>query len=476
MPIMIFMIRYYNTLRHTRRIISVLKSIKYIFRLSLIALVMVLVSSCEKGLLKQGGDLLPNSDFVSINGIDTLHPISYLRYDDSVRTDNPQISYLGQEYSPYFGTTKAGFVTQMRLNPSWDGAVKFTVDSMHLILHILSVKGTISDIFHSISVYEISNQIYTDSAYYSTTPVPLTGFKVTDITLPVLRADTINDVVIKLPDGIAFGNHLINDTTQLFYNNNRPDFRAYFKGLYFQMDPSSDPLMISLSLVYNQVTYYNYFTLYGHDDTGAVMEYTFNLDAKNINAAFNVFTHDFSTATIGDKMAHRNTTYKDTLSYLQSLNGVYTKITLPGLETIKKDPSFGKIAVNRARLTIPVKFDSENNTKHISKSLPPVLFLRYKASNGTKYIVPDYAMAAADINHAFFDGTLDSVNKVYNFNIPAFVQNYLNDATDALKPEVEVFESSVTQSQTIMESHHDVIFKANKSKNPVKFEFTYTKF
>ncbi len=469
------MIRFYNTFRHTHRIISVFKPIKYFFRLSLIAFVMLSASSCEKGILKQGGDLLPASDLVSISSIDTLHPVSYLRYDDSVRTDNPQISYIGQEYSPYFGTTKTGFVTQIRLNPAWDG-LPITVDSMKLILHILSVKGVQSDALHSISLYEISNQIYTDSAYYSTSPIPLTGFKVANIPLPVLRTDTINDIALKLPDGQEFGNYLIRDTTQLFYNNNIPDFRTYFKGLYFQMDQSSDPLMLSLDLVYDQKKYYNYFALYGHDKAGVIVEYSFNLDAKNKNAAFNVFSHDFTTATIGDKMAHRNTTYKDTLSYLQSLNGVYTKITLPGLEKIKSDPSFGKIAVNRARLTIPVKFDSQNNTKFISKSFPAVLFLRYKASNGTKYTVPDYGMSAADVNHAFFDGRLDSVNKVYNFNIPAFVQAYLNDATDALKPEVEVFGSSITQSQSTMESHRDVIFGANKSKIPVKFEFTYTKF
>jgi hypothetical protein len=469
------MIRYYNTLRHTHRIISVLKPIKYIFHLSLFTLVLVLASSCEKGILKQGGDLLPTSDFVSISGIDTLHPVSYTHFDDSVRTDNPQISYLGQEISPYFGTTKAGFVTQIRLNPAWDG-LPFTVDSMKLILHILSVKKEATDAAHSISLYEISNQIYTDSAYYSSSPIPLTGIKVANIPLPALRTDTINDIVLKLPNGKEFGDYLVRDTSQLFYNNNKPDFRAYFKGLYFQMDQSSDPLMLSLDLVYDQLKYYNYFALYGHDDAGVVVEYSFNLDAKNKNAAFNVFSHDFTTATIGDKMAHRNSTYKDTLSYLQSLNGVYTKITLPGLEKIKSDPSFGKIAVNRARLVIPVKFDSQNNTKYISKSLPTYLFLRYKASNGTKYTVPDYSMSAVDVNHAFFDGKLDSVNKVYNFNIPAYVQSYLNDATGALKPEVEIFESSVTQSQSTMESHRDVIFTANKSKTPVKFEFTYTKF
>ena len=215
---------------------------------------------------------------------------------------------------------------------------------------------------------------------------------------------------------------------------------------------------------------------YGHDNAGDVLEYTFNLDAKNKNAAFNVFTHDFSTATIGDKMAHRNTTYKDTLSYLQSLNGVYTKVALPGLEKIKNDPSFENIAVNRARLIIPVIFDSENNTKFISKSLPSNLYLRYKTSDGTKYVVPDFSMSAADVTHAFFDGQLDSVNKVYNFNIPAYVQAYLNDATGVLNPEVEVFESSAAQSQSAMESHSDVVFAANKSKTPVKFEFTYTKF
>jgi hypothetical protein len=38
----------------------------------------------------------------------------------------------------------------------------------------------------------------------------------------------------------------------------------------------------------------------------------------------------------------------------------------------------------------------------------------------------------------FFDGKLDSVANVYNFNIPSFVQSYLNDATGNVKPEVEI--------------------------------------
>jgi hypothetical protein len=164
-------------------------------------------------------------------------------------------------------------------------------------------------------------------------------------------------------------------------------------------------------------------------------------------------------------MAHRNTTYKDTLSYLQSLNGVYTKISIPGLEKIKADPSFAKIAINRARIVVPVHYNNVNND--ISSNVPPSLLLRYKTTNGTRYVVPDYAMSTTDVNHIFFDGQLDSINKVYNFNIPAFIQNYLNDATNVLKPELEIFQSAGTKN---------VVFEANKSKTPVKFEFTYTKF
>ena len=66
--------------------------------------------------------------------------------------------------------------------------------------------------------------------------------------------------------------------------------------------------------------------------TGSAKQYFFILDAMNKNASYNRFSHDYSTATLGDKMAHRNTTYRDTLSYLQSLNGVYTKLSFPVLK------------------------------------------------------------------------------------------------------------------------------------------------
>ena len=464
------MTRYYNCFQHKHRYISVSKHLIKIFRLTLFALIAFFAGSCEKGILKMGADLLPEGDFVSIKSIDTLSVLSYTMYDDSVRTDNPSTSYLGQISDPYFGTTSAEFVTQMRLNAKWDGK-PFTIDSVRLYLHILSAIGR-SDVTHTLRLSEISELIYPDSVYYSNRPVPLTEYEVNNIELPILKAYTINDITLKLP--LEFGNYLTRDTLKLFYSENNihyspdyPDFRSFFRGLYFQMNPSSDPLLISLYLEppisnTNHPVSENALVLYMHDDLGVQKEYTFILDAKIRNAAFSRFSHNYLTADPDKRIKHINDGYKDTLSYLQSINGVYTKFVFPGLENIKNDASFAKISINKARLVVPVFL---NGNQYRTTTVPPQLVLKYKTSNGSKFVVPDWNIDPT--YQTFFDGKIDTTAKVYNFNIPAFVQAYLEDATDKVKPELYIYQVSGT---------NNVILKANKSKTPVKFEFTYTKF
>ena len=99
-------------------------------------------------------------------------------------------------------------------------------------LKLLTVKGGSAGegIFCRLS--EIADQIYTDTVYYSDTQTNTTGFE-TSVQLPKLTADTINNISVSLP--VEFGEYLIRDTTQFFYSNTKPDFRSYFKGLYFQM-------------------------------------------------------------------------------------------------------------------------------------------------------------------------------------------------------------------------------------------------
>jgi hypothetical protein len=460
MPIMIFMTIYYHSYKLPCRFISVSHHLFKIFRLTLFALAVFFVSSCEEGTTKIGSGLLPGSDFVDVKSIDTLSVRSYTMYDDSVRTDNPLASYLGQIYDPYFGTTSAEFVTQLRLGSVWDDSSLFTIDSMKLYLSLLDVKGGSGET-HTLRISEIAEQINTDSAYYSNRKVLLAGYDA-EIQLPVLKPDTINNIVLDVDT--LFGRHLICNPSMLFHSNAKPDFRSFFKGLYFRIDSSANPVLATLSLAPPATpgNYSNLFVLFMHDETNAFREFIFILDANNKNASFNKFSHYFTTANPLKKINHINDNYRDTLTYLQYLNGVYTRIKLPGLETLKNDPNFDNIAVNKARLTVPVYFDG-NIFK--ASTVPPQLVLRYRTSSGSKYYVPDYSIEST--YHTFFDGTLDSTANVYKFNIPTFVQAYLEDKTGEIKPELEIFQGSGTKN---------VILKANNSKSPVKFEFTYTKF
>jgi len=459
MPIMTFMTRYYNSSKHFCRNSSVSHQIFTIFCLTLFVLAVFSVTSCEENPTKIGNELLPSNDFVLTKSTDTLRVWSYTDFNDSTRTDNPPVSFLGQIIDPYFGTTTTEFVTQIRLRSAWDDK-PFTIDSVKLFMRLLHVKGG-TDAAYMLNLSEIADQIYVDSAYYSYKPVKITGYNVA-VELPALKAGGLNDIAVNLP--VSFGEYITRDTSKLFYSNNKPDFRSYFKGLYFHISPSSDPMLVSLSLAAQSSAseYYNFITLYMHDDNKVLKEYYLVLDATNVNARYNRFLHDFSTAESDKRIKHINDGIKDTLSYLQYLNGVYTRITLPGLENLKNNPEFAKVAINKARLTIPVYFDGVN---YKASTVPASLRLRFKTKNGKRYDVPDYYI---DESHNFFDGNLDSVRNVYNFNIPNFVQGYLKDATGSIKPELEIFQSTTGTK--------NVIFKANNNKITAKFEFTYTKF
>ena len=98
-------------------------------------------------------------------------------------------------------------------------------------------------------------------------------------------------------------------------------------------------------------------------------------------------------------------------------------------------------------------------------TVPSSLRLRYTDKDGVKHDVPDYYL---DANHKFFDGTLNKLDSTYYFNIPTFIQNYLEDKNNEYLPELEVYQGTT--------GLNSVILKANDNKTPVKFEITYTKF
>lgn len=463
MPITIFMTRFYHSIRYS----TGSKSLSFHFSFILAILIAAFsIAACEEDPTVIGKELLPGSDFLTIESTDTITPVSYTMYDDSIRSDNSATSHLGTTWDPYFGTTTASFVSELRLKEDWDGEA-WIADSVKLHLTFSSVSGGTGGT-HTLNIREIATQLSPTEKYYSTTTVAYEDLSI-DIPLPTLKEDTVNTIVLKITEP-QFAQRLLRDTSMLFHSNKVPDFRSYFKGLRFGLTSTGSPLMATLSLSHGGNTgvqvgnrsYKNFFVIYLHNSAGTTRAYYLILDAVNRNASFNQYNHDFSTAEAGKRIQHYNDpAYRDSTTYLQSLNGVYTRIVLPGLAALKSSGQFGKVAINKARLTVPFFTD---DVLYTEKSAPEFLYIRYRTVAGPKPIVPDFNV---DEHHYYYDGLVDTTNHVYNFNISSFVQFYLEDTTGDILPELELVQASGTKN---------LILKGNSSHTPVKFDFAYTRY
>lgn len=458
MLIMIFMTNYYPEYQAAKWSLPL-----SFFRLSinsflLFIILIFTVTSCEEEPTSIGTGLLPGEDLLMVKSTDTLSVFAYTVYDEATRTDKPTYSYLGSVYDPYFGMTYAEFVSEIRLGSLWQGG-EFTVDSIKLFLRLEDVKGDVNS-RQILQISEIADRIYYDSVYYANTPVNLTGFDAAVIELPRLKADTVNNLEINLP--LEFGNYLMRDTSMLFHSNSKPDFRSFFRGLYFRIVSSTAPLLLTVKMEPPVSTAYsnNYFILYYHDESDITRKYYFILDAVSKNACFNRFSHDFSAADPEKRIRHLNDGVRDTLTYVQSLNGVSTKFVLPGLRDLKENPELAGVSVNKARIIVPVYLDNDILK---NQTVSSQIYLAYKSSNGQLTLVPDYS-----VNTGFFDGKLDTLNGVYRFNIASFVDRYLKDSNNSFEPELELILPSGGIKNTVL--------KVNNSNNPVRFEFLYTKF
>jgi hypothetical protein len=433
-----------------------------IFLRSLSAVIVVffllLLISCEEGDTGIGSRILPGSDYVSISSIDTLSAFTYTRYLSGVRSDNATYAFVGSVYDPYFGRTTAEFVSQIRLAAPWPGE-SFAVDSVRLVLSFQTVKGNV-DTEHVLKISEISELIYADSAYYSDKPVLLSGYDLPDLTLPQLRADTVNNVTIALP--VGFGEYLLRDTSKLFHSNSVPDFRSWFRGLYFRMAEPTDPLLLTLRMASDATSgfYKNYIVVYYHNDDNEQKSYYFIFDAVSPNARYNRFSHNFEAAEPDKRIAHINDGIRDTVSFVQSLNGAYASLHLPGLDVLREDPAFTNVAINKALLKVPVYFD---DVLYKATTVSKQLLLSYKTTNGSQFIVPDYY-----IGTDYYGGTLDSVNRIYTFNIAAYVQRYLKDKSGEIVPGLNIQQPAFEMKNTILKTRSKV--------SPVELEIIFTRY
>ncbi len=418
------------------------------------------ISSCIEDPTELGVGLLPETDFFNVYETDTLSFESYNVSYGHINTSQPENSFLGTGYDPYFGNTSAEFVTQLQLSTSEFQDFTCVIDSIALYLKVENLTGSGTGP-HYLSFYEIDDEIDVDVTYYSDSDVTHTGVAVTKLLLPELNEEDATTIRLSVPN--SFGEYLVRDPVYLtnYTTSGEAVFRAFFKGLHFKLESPVEDAFLTFSLdpPETALDYANYFVMYLTDTVSSKSEQLkFILDATNENARFNIFNYDLSVAE--NRIEHLDDGYPDTLAYIDRWSSISTRIVLSDLETLKNDPDFGNISVTKARITFPAYFDGST---YIAENSPIQLLLKYYNADGTSAYVQDYE----DVSSSFYYGALDDDEENYVFNIPTFVQAYLDDDTGSILPELEI--------TMVQNSSNSVILKANNSIIPPQMELSYVK-
>ncbi len=418
--------------------------LKY-WNLGLLLFVLVVVfSSCKKDFSTLGLDLQPGSDKINGNSIDTVTLKAYTLKEDSLSTDERSISLLGSYTDPVFGRTDASFLTQIRLSTS---NVTFgtapIADSIVLYLDYSSYYGDTNTV-QNVSVYELENDIYYDSTYYSNLNI---GNYIPNNKL-LANVDYYprpNDTSIAIKLDYSLAQRFINANTDSLKDNTL--FIKWFKGIYLK---TQSILSNGAIIYYDLLSARSKVTLYYHNSTDTLK---FDLLINSSCARVNLFNHKYETSTINSIIGDSLTT--DSLIYLQSMSGLMSKIRIPYLSNLKNDTS---IAIIKAELIIPV----DNYDATFYRNPTKLLLVGYN-SLGKYEFLPDYL-----VNPSYFGGSFYTSDKTYRFNISRYVQQLVDNSRTDYGMALFVNDNRVSANR--------VIIRGPKCKNNgMRLSITYLK-
>jgi len=380
-------------------------------------LIIFIVASCKKDPYELGLDLVPPTDTLYVDLIDTITVQAYSVIEDSIRTDEMNSFVLGSIMDPIFGKTTASFYTQFLLSSEEvDFGVNPQLDSLVLMLYYSDGYGD-TNTLQQIRVFEMSEDLIFDSSYYSNQSVGTYGLELGNITYMPRPHDSVTI------EGIKVAPHLrINLSNKTNYLGNKilfaPDevmaktaeFLKFFKGLYVEAVPttsrgalvnfaSSDGLSAMILYFHNE-------------DKGDSLHFTMPIDV--VAARFNTFNHhgyQDASPEFKQQVLYYDTTLGKNQLFLQTMGGVKIKIRLPYIKSLKE---LGPIAVNSAVLSF--KNPNPDTTWH-----PPTQLAMYKVDTAGKLGVVIDELEGTD----YFGGSYDKDGRAYWFRLTRHIQRML---------------------------------------------------
>lgn len=450
--------------------------------LLLSVLFLLVLMSCKKD-----GELFPafNNENLTIHFVDSFDIVTTLLKDDSIRTDIAGANLLGIHRDSIMGIAASSFYTELTLAGS---NVNFgnnaVIDSVVLAMKYVGSTSFYGYVFApkkhlgapsfsgniltpmSIEVYRLSDPL-SKAEYYSNEDVSSSGYPtplglLTFTPLPqdsvqiIQNGDTIKQAPhVRVVLDNAFGQEILDAGKNGNVISTNSVFKNMVKGLHITTSKNvintplikGDGAIVSFDMNASLSTV----TIYYNNDLGSGKSYSFIINSES--KKFNHFEHNYTSTEIDKQL--NNLTHDSTLTYVQAMGGLKTKLMIPNLKNLSSE---GKIVINKAEIIF--------NVSDVGANLATIktLVLTGVNSSGQATFLVDYLDSPI-----IFGGTYDAPTKTYKFNIARHIQDLITNNSDDYGLYLMATSSSITANRSIINS-----FK--HPSNKIKLNITYSKF
>ncbi len=396
-------------------------------------------------------------DALGVYFTDTTTINMYSTRVDSFPTDEIKYNMLGSYFDPEMGVTTAGFYTQVRLvNNDLDFGDKAVFDSIVLTLGYAGIYGEDSNAVQTLKVYELDEDFYQDSTYYSNTQFKVKATEIANVQYVFNDRDSMYEgdaklkahIRIKLDDN--FGLKIFNKSGQKELSNNE-EFVKFIKGLYVTAEkrntPGGDLAIIPLLSSYSRLVIF-----YHDDEDTTLINFVINENTARVQS-FEHYDYQDASADFIAQVINGDTTLGKQHVYLQPMAGVKASFRLPYLKNYVKDH---RIALNKAELVLtpdPSLMDFEGP--------PPKIILVREKEDGTYTYTVDKSEP-----ELYYGGTYDKLTGRYYFRVTRHLQALLDDREKNYGMHILIEGSGITPNR--------VIFKGTQASDGIRLRLFYT--
>lgn len=351
--------------------------------------------------------------------IDTFTLITRTVPEDSLRSSGTSYQMLGACRTVEFGLNSSSMALSFSLpTSSFAFPVGVVIDSVVLQAEYTGPDQYVGNLSTpmSITIEEIGERLYVDSAYFSNREILAKG----------TYTQTFSNIVHGLTDSVkvlengklnSYAPHLRlklgPEMVSVFANAQAGDlgsitaFQNYFNGLKFEADGSG------LANGQGNIVYYNFknpgsgLAVY-FNDTG---KYVFPVGNNGVKV--NLYDHDFSGVPAIQTQLNSPGADFD-LTYVQSMAGLKTRIDIPALLTLLDNGTYA---------IVDAKFRFYYDPTLTLPGFPPfsrTLLLKRDSTNHNNFVADQL------LNSAFYGGIKDDLG-YYEFHVTREIQDILNN-------------------------------------------------